>query len=260
MSLFTPPHPPSHRNPSYKRPMSVNLYGLLIYAARAFAVFALIWLALRLWRQFRMATIRKEPIPAPTRDVVAPEAGYDAGETETAVLAGGCFWGAQSVFQRVKGVLKTTVGYSGGAEETANYREVCGEGTGHAEAIEIVFDPSKVTYGTLLRIFFSVFHDPTQLNRQGADVGTSYRSAIFYATPEQREVAAAYIAQLDASHIFPRPIVTQLVPLVAFYRGEDYHQDYAMKNPQNPYIQVCDIPKIGALEVQFPELFTEYKR
>jgi len=240
--------------------MSVNLYGLLIYAARAFAVFALIWLALRLWRQFRMATIRKEPIPAPIRDVVAPEAGYDAGETETAVLAGGCFWGAQSVFQRVKGVLKTTVGYSGGAEETANYREVCGEGTGHAEAIEIVFDPTKVTYGTLLRIFFSVFHDPTQLNRQGADIGTSYRSAIFYTTPEQQEVAAAYIAQLDAAQVFPRPIVTQLVPLVAFYRGEDYHQDYAMKNPHNPYIQVCDIPKIGALEVQFPELFTEYTR
>ena len=260
MSLFTPPHPPSHRNPSYKRPMTVNRYGLLIYAARAFAVFALIWLALRLWRQFRMATIRKEPIPAPIRDVVAPEAGYDAGETETAVLAGGCFWGAQSVFQRVKGVLKTTVGYSGGAEETANYREVCGEGTGHAEAIEIVFVPTTVTYGTLLRIFFSVFHDPTQLNRQGADVGTSYRSAIFYTTPEQQEVAAAYIAQLDAAQVFPRPIVTQLVPLVAFYRGEDYHQDYAMKNPHNPYIQVCDIPKIGALEVQFPELFTEYTR
>ena len=238
----------------------MNLYGLLIYAVRAAAVFALIWLAIKLWRRIAMAQTRKEPIPAPIRDTVAPEAGYDAGETETAVLAGGCFWGAQSVFQRVKGVLKTTVGYSGGEAETADYRTVCGEGTGHAEAIEIVFNPAQVTYGTLLRIFFSVFHDPTQLNRQGADIGTSYRSAIFYATPEQQQVAQAYISQLDAAHIFDKPIVTQLVPLVAFYRGEDYHQDYAMKNPHNPYIQVCDIPKIGALEVQFPHLFTEYTR
>ena len=203
---------------------------------------------------------RKEPIPAPLLDIDAPESGYDAGTTETAVLAGGCFWGAQSVFQRVKGVLRTTVGYSGGAAETANYRAVCAENTGHAEAIEIIFDPAQVTYGTLLRIFFSVFHDPTQLNRQGADVGTSYRSAIFYTTPEQQRVAQAYIAQLDAAHVFPRPIVTQLVPLVAFYPGEAYHQDYAMKNPHNPYIQVCDIPKIAALEQQFPELFTEYTR
>jgi peptide-methionine (S)-S-oxide reductase len=251
-----PPHPaPSRPKP---RPINVTLYGLLIYVLGVAAVFILIGLALRIWRRIRMATIRKEPIPAPLRDIVAPEAGYDAGQTETAVLAGGCFWGAQSVFQRVKGVLRTTVGYSGGAEETANYRTVCGEGTGHAEAIEIVFDPAKVTYGTLLRIFFSVFHDPTQLNRQGADVGTSYRSAIFYTTPEQQEVAAAYIAQLDSAHIFPGPIVTQLVPLEAFYAGEDYHQDYAMKNPHNPYIQVCDIPKIAALEAQFPTLFTNY--
>jgi peptide-methionine (S)-S-oxide reductase len=236
----------------------VNTHGLLVYVARVLAVFAVFWVAIRLWRKYRMANIRKEPIPAPLHDMVAPEAGYEAAETETAVLAGGCFWGAQSVFQRVKGVLRTTVGYSGGSAETATYREVCGEGTGHAEAIEIVYNPAEVTFGTLLRIFFSVFHDPTQLNRQGADVGTSYRSAIFYTTPEQKEVAAAYIAQLDAAHIFPRAIVTQLVPLVAFYAGEDYHQDYAMKNPHNPYIQVCDIPKIAALEAQFPELFADY--
>jgi peptide-methionine (S)-S-oxide reductase len=207
-----------------------------------------------------MAPTRQHPIPAPLHDIVMPESGYEAGQRDTAVLAGGCFWGAQSVFQRVKGVLQTTVGYSGGEAETANYRAVCGENTGHAEAIEILFDPAIVTYGTLLRIFFSVFHDPTQLNRQGNDIGTSYRSAIFYTDDQQREVAAAYIAQLDAAHVFPRPIVTQLVPLIAFYPGEDYHQDYAMKNPHNPYIQVCDIPKIGALEQQFPHLFTEYTR
>jgi peptide-methionine (S)-S-oxide reductase len=202
----------------------------------------------------------KAPIPAPLRDIVAPESGWEAGETQTAVFAGGCFWGVQSVFQRIKGVLKTTVGYSGGAPETANYRAVCSEETGHAEAIEIVFDPSTVTYGTLLRVFFSVVHDPTQLNRQGADIGTSYRSAIFYTTDDQLEVATAYVKQLDDAHVFSRPIVTQIVLLVAFYPGEDYHQDYAIKNPHNPYIQVCDIPKIAALGEQFPHLFQEYHR
>jgi peptide-methionine (S)-S-oxide reductase len=207
-----------------------------------------------------MANIRKEPIPAPVHDIVAPASGWEGGQTEIAVFAGGCFWGVQSVFQRVKGVLKTTVGYSGGAAETANYRAVCSEDTGHAEAIEIVYDPELVSYGTLLRIFFSVVHDPTQLNRQGADVGTSYRSAIFYTNEEQRETTEAYVKQLDAAHVFDRPIVTQITPLIAFYKGEDYHQDYAMKNPHNPYIQVCDIPKIAALEVQFPALFQEYER
>ena len=207
-----------------------------------------------------MAAIRKEPIPAPTVDINAPESGFEANQREIAVFAGGCFWGVQSVFQRVKGVDSTVVGYSGGAAETANYKAVCGDTTGHAEALEITFDPSAVTYGTLLRIFFSVVHDPTQLNRQGNDIGTSYRSAIFYTDDQQREVAQAYIHQLDAARIYPAPIVTQLVPLVAFYRGEDYHQDYAMKNPTNPYLQVCDVPKIAALQQQFPSLFTDYTR
>jgi peptide-methionine (S)-S-oxide reductase len=207
-----------------------------------------------------LATSRKSPIPAAIHDINAPESGWEAGQTDTAVFAGGCFWGVQSVFQRVKGVLATTVGYSGGAADTAHYRAVCSEETGHAEALEIVYDPSLVSYGTLLRIFFSVVHDPTQLNRQGADIGTSYRSAIFYTSEQQRETAQAYVAQLDAAHIFPKPIVTQIVPLEAFYRGEEYHQDYAMKNPHNPYIQVCDIPKIASLSQQFPELFQEYSR
>jgi len=207
-----------------------------------------------------MAITRKDPIPAPLHDIVAPESGWDAGQRETAVFAGGCFWGVQSVFQRVKGVIQTTVGYSGGAKETANYRAVCGEDTGHAEALEILYDPALVSYGMLLRVFFSVVHDPTQLNRQGADVGTSYRSAIFTTNDEQRETAEAYVKQLDAAHIFAKPIVTQITPLVEFYRGEEYHQDYAMKNPNNPYIQVCDIPKIAELGRQFPELFQEYRR
>jgi peptide-methionine (S)-S-oxide reductase len=202
---------------------------------------------------------RKDPIPAPLHDIVAPESGWEAGQRETAVFAGGCFWGVQSVFQRVKGVEKTTVGYAGGAEKTADYRTVCGGKTGHAEALEIVFNPEKVSFGTLLRVFFSVVHDPTQLNRQGGDVGTQYRSAIFYTDEEQREVAEAYVKQLDEAHIFSGPIVTQIVPLERFFAGEEYHQDYALKNPGNPYIQVCDIPKIAELERQFPALFQEYQ-
>jgi peptide-methionine (S)-S-oxide reductase len=199
------------------------------------------------------AETRKEPIPAPVVD----EQGEAHGQ-ETAVFAGGCFWGVQSVYNRVKGVTVTTAGYSGGTANTANYSDVSSERTEHAESVKIVFDPSKVSYGTLLRIFFSVVHDPTQLNRQGPDVGTSYRSAIFYTTPEQQKIAAAYIDQLDAAHVFPKKIVTQLVPLKAFYNGEDYHQDYADKNPNNPYIQVCDVPKMAALQQQFPDLFQKY--
>ena len=200
------------------------------------------------------AETRKEPLPAPVMDEP-----HGAAHSETAVFAGGCFWGVQTVFQRVKGVTATTAGYSGGSAETATYDQVSGENTGHAEAVKVVFDPAKISYGTLLRIFFSVVHDPTQLNRQGPDVGTSYRSAIFFTTPEQQKIAAAYIAQLDGAKAFSGKIVTELVPLKAFYNGEDYHQDYAEKNPNNPYIQVCDVPKTAALKAQFPELFQDYK-
>ena len=199
----------------------------------------------------------KAPIPALAIDETIDEAAKSSGP-ETAVFAGGCFWGVQSVYNRVKGVIATTAGYSGGSASTATYDQVTTETTGHAETLKIVFDPAKISYGTLLRIFFSVVHDPTQLNRQGPDIGTSYRSAIFYTSEEQHRVAAAYIAQLDAAHVFPRKIVTQLVPLEAFYDGEAYHQDYADKNPNNPYIQICDVPKMAALKAQFPELFHEY--
>jgi peptide-methionine (S)-S-oxide reductase len=133
------------------------------------------------------------------------------------------------------------------------------ETTGHAESVEVVYDPAKITYGQLLRVYFSVAHDPTQLNRQGPDVGTSYRSAIFYLSDEQKRIAAAYIAELDAAKVFPARIVTEVTPLKAFYRAEDYHQDFALKNPNHPYIQVCDLPKIEALKQQFPELFVDYK-
>lgn len=194
-------------------------------------------------------------IPAPTKDTpLAAKAGK-----ETAVFAGGCFWGVQSVFERVKGVLSTAAGYSGGSAQTATYQQVITETTGHAESVEVVFDPSKITYGQLLRIFFSVVHDPTQLNRQGPDVGTSYRSVIFYTSEEQKELADAYIAQLAGEKIFHKRIVTDVTPLKAFYRAENYHQDYAYYNPDNPYIQVCDRPKVEALKKQFPELFVDYK-
>ena len=198
---------------------------------------------------------RTTPIPAPTSDeTLAQHPAH-----ETAVFAGGCFWGTQSVFQRVKGVVATEAGYAGGSASTATYDQATTETTGHAESVQVVYDPSKITYGTLLRIFFSVAHDPTQLNRQGNDIGTSYRSAIFYTSPEQQKLASAYIQQLDSDHVFAGKIVTELTPLKAFYKAEEYHQDYATKNPNNSYIQVCDVPKIKALEAQFPNLFTEYK-
>ena len=196
--------------------------------------------------------------------VPAPVAVVDAGLAAThgkatAVFAGGCFWGTQSVFERVKGVLDTTVGYSGGSANTATYEQVGTETTGHAESVKVVYDPAEITYGQLLRIFFSVVHDPTQLNRQGPDVGTSYRSVIFYASEEQKRISEAYIAQLNKAGIFPKPIVTEVTPLKAFYEAEKYHQDYALYHPDNPYIQVCDRPKIEALKAQFPELFKVYK-
>jgi peptide-methionine (S)-S-oxide reductase len=198
---------------------------------------------------------RVAPIPAARVDVpLAANAGR-----QTAVFAGGCFWGTQSVFERVKGVLDTTAGYAGGSASSATYDQVTTETTGHAESVQVVYDPSKITYGELLRIFFSVAHDPTELNRQGPDIGTSYRSAIFYMNDEQRRLATAYIAQLDAAKIFPKPIVTEVTPLKGFYRAEDYHQDYALNHPENPYIMVCDRPKIEALKQQFPELFVDYK-
>ena len=178
---------------------------------------------------------------------------------ETAVFAGGCFWGTQAVFERVKGVLDTTVGYSGGNAKTATYDQVTTETTGHAESVQVVFDPSRITYGQLLRIFFSVAHDPTELNRQGPDVGTSYRSAIFYSDENQKRIALAYIAQLDAAKVFSGRIVTEVTPLKGFYRAEEYHQDFALKNPNNSYITICDLPKIAALKQQFPELFMDYK-
>ena len=192
-------------------------------------------------------------IPAPTTDT--PLAAHSG--KQIAIFAGGCFWGQQAVFERVKGVLDTTAGYDGGTAATATYDQVTTETTQHAESVKVVFDPAKISYGTLLRIFFSV-HDPTTLNRQGPDVGTSYRSAIFTQNDDQRRIATAYIAQLNAAKAFPHPIVTQVVPDKGFYKAEDYHQDYALNNPDNPYIMVCDRPKIETLKKEFPSLYHDY--
>jgi peptide-methionine (S)-S-oxide reductase len=175
---------------------------------------------------------------------------------QTAVIAGGCFWGIQAVFQHVKGVKSAISGYSGGEAKTAEYEVVSTGETGHAESVKVTYDPSQITYGELLRVFFSVAHDPTQLNRQGPDEGTQYRSVIFFRNDEQKKIAEAYIAQLDKAEVFPRPIVTQVVPLKAFYPAEAYHQDYATRHPDQPYIVYNDAPKVVHLQQQFPDLYT----
>ena len=192
------------------------------------------------------------PLPNPVVDTPAAT----AKGTETAVLAGGCFWGVEAVFEHVKGVTQVVSGYSGGTKETAEYEKVSSGATRHAESVQITYDPSRITYGQLLRVFFSVAHNPTELNRQGPDTGPQYRSAIFYANAEQQRVAQAYIAQLGAARTFSRPIVTQVVPMEAFYPAEEYHQDYVVKNPYQPYIVINDLPKIADLQRQFPSLYT----
>jgi peptide-methionine (S)-S-oxide reductase len=178
---------------------------------------------------------------------------------ETAVLAGGCFWGIQALFEHVKGVIRATSGYAGGAANTAQYEKVSTGRTGHAESVQVIYDPSQISFGQILKIFFSVAHDPTQLNQQGPDAGTQYRSAIFFASEDQKRISQAYIEQLSESKVFKQPIVTQIVPLVAFYPAEDYHQDYVVHHPENMYIVINDLPKVDNLKKQFPALFVEKK-
>jgi peptide-methionine (S)-S-oxide reductase len=174
-------------------------------------------------------------------------------ETQTAVLAGGCFWCTEAVYRQLKGVLEVRSGYAGGTADTANYRAVCSGMTDHAEAIEVRFDASQISLGQLLKVFFSVAHDPTQLDRQGNDHGRQYRSAVFFSTPEQRHIAEAYIQQLTAAHVFSQPIVTKLEPLEKFYVAEDYHQDYAARNPGQPYICAVAAPKVDKLRKYYSE-------
>lgn len=191
-------------------------------------------------------------IAAPKMDV-----SKASGPAQTAVFAGGCFWGTQGVFEHVRGVQKVVAGYAGGDASTARYGAVGSGRTGHAESIQITYDPAQVSYGDLLQIFFSVAHDPTQLNRQGPDSGTQYRSAIFYRTAEQQKIAQAYIAQLDQAHAFRRDIVTEVSPLKGFYPAEAYHQDYLIRNPHNGYIVYNDLPKIAHLKQLLPNFYVE---
>jgi len=174
---------------------------------------------------------------------------------QTLVLAGGCFWGIQAVFEHVKGVSSATAGYSGGSADSANYETVSTGRTGHAESVRVVYDPSQISAGQILKVFFSVAHDPTQLNRQGPDEGKQYRSVIFYSTDDQRRIAQAYIDQLNRAKIFSAPIVTELVPLKAFFPAEPYHQDYAEHHPDEPYIAINDLPKLDHLKQLLPELY-----
>lgn len=190
--------------------------------------------------------------------VPAPLAGNEltpAAAPDTAVFAGGCFWGIEAVFEHVKGVQSAVSGYTGGTTASPSYEDVSTGTTGHAESVRVVYDPAVVSYGQLLQVFFSVAHDPTQLNRQGPDHGTQYRSAIFYRTKEQQRAAESYVRQLTAAKTFDRPIVTQIVPLGAFYPAESYHQHYMANHPDQPYIVYNDAPKVAHLKEQFPQLY-----
>jgi peptide-methionine (S)-S-oxide reductase len=192
-------------------------------------------------------------LPAPAHD----PAPADPATARTAVFAGGCFWGVQAVFQHTDGVLAAVSGYAGGSAAEANYQAVVTGSTRHAESVQVRYDPRKISYGQLLQIFFAVAHDPTQLDRQGPDVGPQYRSAIFFADAAQQQIAQRYIAQLDAAKVFPAKIVTQVAPLGAFYRAEAYHQDYATLHPDSPYIATFDRPKIASLKAAFPARYRE---
>ncbi len=199
------------------------------------------------------------PLPGAEAPVIIAPPALDnpkvPGPPQSAVLAGGCFWGVQGVFEHVRGVQKVIAGYAGGDKASADYETVSSGTTGHAESVKIVFDPAQVSYGQLLQVAFSVVHDPTQLNRQGPDVGSQYRSAVFYADDAQRKIVEAYISQLEKAHAYSRPIVTRVEPLRGFYAAEDYHQDYLYHNPNMPYIAMFDIPKIENFKRTFPELY-----
>jgi peptide-methionine (S)-S-oxide reductase len=219
---------------------------------RVAVIFVALLLSVGLGLQLTAAE-RARLVPPPALD----EPANPRATSEVAILAGGCFWGVQGVFQHVEGVTSAVSGYAGGAADTARYEMVGSNTTGHAEAVRVTFDPRRITYGRILQIYFSVAHDPTELDRQGPDVGTQYRSAIFPTTPEQAHVAEAYIAQLNQARVFGTPVVTKIEPGRDFYPAEDYHQDFLTRNPRHPYIVVNDLPKIDRLERLFPGLYRE---
>ena len=224
------------------------------YIGRGIALIIIVGLVA--WTAFRALGSRapeipRMPFPAPAID--APLAATTS--QQTAVFAGGCFWGTQAVFEHLKGVSSVTSGYAGGYIKSPSYESVTLGVTGHAETVSIIYDPSQLTYGQILMVFFSVVHDPTQWNRQGPDTGSQYRSAIFYTSPEQKRIAQAYVSQLDAAKVYSRAIVTKVEPFQAFYPAESYHQDFLKNNPDNPYIIYNDLPKLENLKKDFPILY-----
>jgi peptide-methionine (S)-S-oxide reductase len=228
-----------------------NLLPALTRAGRGRSRAALLTLLVAglLWHVSGRTGETGTPLPPP--DIDADKSASRG--PETAVLAGGCFWGVQGVFQHTKGVKQVVAGYAGGEKEKARYEQVGTGQTGHAESVQITFDPREISYGEILRIYFSVAHDPTQLNRQGPDIGSQYRSAIFYADASQQRIAEAYIAQLEHARVFARPVVTRVDPLKGFYPAEAYHQDFLIRHPDHPYIFVNDLPKIANLKRLFPQ-------
>lgn len=196
------------------------------------------------------ATVGPSTFPDPIKDIQAAP----GAPQQTAVLAGGCFWGVEAVFEQLTGVADVVSGYAGGARQTAHYTVVSSGTTGHAESVQITFDPAVISYGRLLKIFFAVAHDPTELNRQGPDEGTQYRSAIFYANDDQKAVAEAYVRQLNGAHVFTRAVATTIVPLQGFYKAEADHQNFLVRHPDYPYIVVNDLPKLRALAAEFPQM------
>lgn len=219
--------------------------NLLTYLSRVFIIFSI----------FAAPACNAAVAAVSIPDPVVDESLATAKGRQTVVIAGGCFWGIQAVFQHTRGVIDATSGYCGGSANTAHYEMVSAGNTGHAESVRINYDPSQITFGQLLRIFFSVAHDPTQIDRQGPDEGTQYRSAIFYSNEAQKHIAQAYVDQLNQAKVFEQPIATQVVALKSFYEAEAYHQDYVVQHPNEPYIRIHDLPKVANLRKQFPELY-----
>lgn len=219
------------------------------------ALSAVVILGIVVWWGARIVTGRpaepKGSFPAPVLDAALASQKGDAA----AVFAGGCFWGVEGVFEHIKGVKRVVSGYAGGNVENPYYELVSSGSTGHAESVEVEYDPSQVSYGTLLKVFFAVAHDPTQKDRQGPDIGTQYRSMIFYRSGEQKKIAEAYIGQINAAKVYERAIATQVIPYSAFYPAEDYHQGYLERHPDNPYIRYNDLPKLAKLKSAYPELY-----
>ena len=218
-------------------------------------MFSLPWILSRPWIFCWLAIAAFAAVAGVSGQAAEKSMSQSAGTQQTAVFAGGCFWGVDAVFKHVKGVDRVVSGYAGGGASTAQYETVSTGSTGHAESVEVAYDPSQVSYGDLLKVFFNAAHDPTELNRQGPDEGSQYRSAIFYTNADQKKIADAYIAQLDRAKAYPDPIVTQVVPLKGFYPAEAYHQNYLERHLDNPYIVFNDLPKLDLLREKFPQLY-----